>query len=1039
MDSHWNIEKSFTNCPFKVTIPQIEPLGLKKALSFSVIIKSKQHTNLIIRSLYLLDKAGGILERNKKVEFLDSHMIKKHADYEFESVLLKYNTRISMLFFSDHGKKYLVEYLLNPSNSFELYQIQSAAMSEQDRNEYKMLLKATNKTDKIEEKIEEAVQKKSISPGLNDYMSALRKEINYLKKEGGRKYKAVNGTFVGRYHYSYAYSFELESELYLADDAPVIVFILGKSHNATTFLSDGTQVILLFSKDFGPVINTAFISVDPWKLLEALNEKLCKITKKDRIAMKLLNDGPRLVKPLNAEQIPKGQSIAKEIAAHSDITMIWGPPGTGKTHTISEIAIQNMKEGKSVLIVSHSNVSVDGVIKKIAEMLRNNNDNTYLKNGQVLRYGFIRDKELSHDNEATAFYYTLSKNQPLNEKMEQLIAKRKEIKSEKDPKIFEIEKEIKIVRNLLHDEIKKNTEKARIVATTISKVNIDPIFEDRKYDVVMFDEASMGYVPQILSAAALATKHFICVGDFRQLPPIAQSEEGKPVLEKDIYSYLHIVGKDNKINYHPWLVMLNVQRRMTSGIADFSNKYIYENMLENYANIDKERAAIVERKPFAGSTINFIDLSGSYCAADKNNDNSRFNILSALITLGTAFYARKNGENSIGIITPYAAQTRIIKAMLLDCGEEYNTEIMCSTVHQFQGSEKNVILFDAVESYPSQKVGWLMSKNDNYSLTRLINVAVTRAKGKLIVVAHNRFWNNMFEGSRHTLFLLLKHIMKNGKTVDFHEKQLSNYIAGLHYGKSIQYYPDQEVYTDKIIADIMNAKEKIIISIPDGKLHDDKTNDEIIRALRLINKKGVEVIAKTKSYPLLPDEWKPISKHSDNAAFPLILIDNKILWYGLPLSRGQFKTKSISYNTVCNTVFRLTGEHTIEIIKGFTDLEVQVVDDHISPLTQKESTDDDKDGKAPSKFTKFIEEHTRCKYCHGPVILQRSLKNKYYIKCTECKEINYLEYDLVNQYIEMNHVCCPRDGYRIRAKVGQYGLYVACEKGHFMKLDEIIE
>ena len=1039
MDSQWIIEKSFASCPFKVTIPQIEPLGLKKAISFSVIIKSKQHTNLMIRSLYLLDKAGDILERNKKVEVLDSYMIKKHVDYEFESSLLKFNTRISMLIFSDHGKKYMVEYLLKPSNTLELSQIQSADMSEQNKSEYRMLLKSANKTDQKEEIIEEINQKKSISPDLEDYMSALREEITYLKKEGGRKYKAVHGVFVGRYQYSYAYSFELESELYLADDAPVVVFISGQKYKATVFISDGTKVTLLFGLHFGSVIHTAFISVDPWKLLEALNEKLCKITKKDRIVMKLLNNGPNLAKSLKADQIPKGQNVAKEIAAHSDITMIWGPPGTGKTHTISEIAIENMKAGRTVLIVSHSNVSVDGVIKKIAEMLRKNNDNTYLKNGQVLRYGFIRDKELSRDKEATAFNYTLSKNQPLNEKMEQLIAKRKEIKSEKDPKIFEIEKEIKIVRNLLHDEIKKNTEKARIVATTISKVNIDPVFEDRKYDVVMFDEASMGYVPQILSAAALATKHFICVGDFRQLPPIALSEEGKPVLEKDIYSYLHIVGKDNKINYHPWLVMLNVQRRMTSGIADFSNKYIYENMLENYANIDKERDAIVERKPFAGSTINFIDLSGSYCAAYKNNDNSRFNILSALITLGTAFYAKKNGEDSIGIITPYAAQTRIIKAMLLDCGEEYNTEIMCSTVHQFQGSEKNVILFDAVESYPSQKVGWLMSKNDNHSLTRLINVAVTRAKGKLIVVAHNRFWNNMFEGSRHTLYLLLKHIMKNGKTIDFHEKQLSNYIADLHYGKSIKYYPDQEAYTDKIIADILNAKEKIIISIPDGNLHDDKTNDEIIRALKLICKKGVEVIAKTKFYPLLPDEWKSISKHSDNATFPLILIDNIILWYGLPLSRGQFKAKSISYNTVCNTVFRLTGEHTIEIIKGFTDLEMQVVDNHISPLTQKDSAANDEEGKEPSKFARFVKEHAKCEHCHAPVTLQRGYKKKYYVRCTECKKTKYLEKDLINQYIDINHVYCPKDGYKIRAKVGYYGLYIACDNNHFLKVEDIIE
>ena len=48
---------------------------------------------------------------------------------------------------------------------------------------------------------------------------------------------------------------------------------------------------------------------------------------------------------------------------------VWGPPGTGKTYTMSQIAKTYVKQGKTVLIVSHSNVSVDGVVKKIVELL----------------------------------------------------------------------------------------------------------------------------------------------------------------------------------------------------------------------------------------------------------------------------------------------------------------------------------------------------------------------------------------------------------------------------------------------------------------------------------------------------------------------------------------------------------------------------------------------------------------------------------------------------------------------------------------------
>lgn len=44
---------------------------------------------------------------------------------------------------------------------------------------------------------------------------------------------------------------------------------------------------------------------------------------------------------------------------------MWGPPGTGKTYTMAKIAKKYIAQNKSVLIVSHSNVSVDGVIKKL--------------------------------------------------------------------------------------------------------------------------------------------------------------------------------------------------------------------------------------------------------------------------------------------------------------------------------------------------------------------------------------------------------------------------------------------------------------------------------------------------------------------------------------------------------------------------------------------------------------------------------------------------------------------------------------------------
>ena len=59
-----------------------------------------------------------------------------------------------------------------------------------------------------------------------------------------------------------------------------------------------------------------------------------------------------------------------------------------------------------------------------------------------------------------------------------------------------------------------------MVATTISKATIDHLFDEKRYDLVMFDEVSMAYVTQIFCAAKIAKEKFMCVGDFNQLAPI---------------------------------------------------------------------------------------------------------------------------------------------------------------------------------------------------------------------------------------------------------------------------------------------------------------------------------------------------------------------------------------------------------------------------------------------------------------------------------------------------------------------------------------
>lgn len=90
-----------------------------------------------------------------------------------------------------------------------------------------------------------------------------------------------------------------------------------------------------------------------------------------------------------------------------------------------------------------------------------------------------------------------------------------------------------------------------------------------------------------------------------------------------------------------------------------------------------------------------------------------------------------DGMPSIGVVTPYRAQARFLSTCireLLQKTKLQHAPVLAATVHKFQGSERDMMLFDTVDSYPSERPGVLFFDHKNH---RLVNVAVTRARGNL--------------------------------------------------------------------------------------------------------------------------------------------------------------------------------------------------------------------------------------------------------------------------------------------------------------------
>lgn len=141
----------------------------------------------------------------------------------------------------------------------------------------------------------------------------------------------------------------------------------------------------------------------------------------------------------------------------------------------------------------------------------------------------------------------------------------------------EIESDLRKQRAKIKEVEKEYIENAKVIGATLSKCAIDSLIYERTFDLVVVDEVSMAFVPQIALAASLGKRIVVC-GDFLQLPPIAMAnhELVRKWLGEDMFYHAGIVESVNKSEAHPNLFMLQEQRRMHADISKFTNSFIYK-------------------------------------------------------------------------------------------------------------------------------------------------------------------------------------------------------------------------------------------------------------------------------------------------------------------------------------------------------------------------------------------------------------------------------------------------------------------------------
>lgn len=896
---------------------------------------------------------------------------------------------------------------------------------EQYRKEVETVIAAAemNNRKKRSRKRVEADVFESVDEFCDAYCAALREEIGFLKSNASRKYKIMDGRLVEKKGGKYVYTFETEDALNLPESSQITIWRENERVPAIVVGCEDFTIILASKAYLGDKVPGIEISAEPWKLMDSLIERLEEIRKKPTPIVEQIVCGGRDEIDAKDRKIVQGQDNAVKMSLSQPITFVWGPPGTGKTTTLAEIVLKFLEKKKRVLMVSYSNVSVDGAILKVYSKMKKK------RPGVLIRYGYPRMKELLEHEYLTAYNYAINSHTDLMLQWKNLIEKRKHV-SRDSQKYLQYTEELRRIKTDLSNEEKKAVKDAGFVATTVSKALADSHIYDSEFDVVIFDEASMAFVPQIVSASSLAKETFVCMGDFRQLPPIVQSNS-KNCLNLDIFRYCGISEAVEYGRKHHWLCLLNEQYRMHPDIAEFAGRMMYEDLIRTAPGIEEKRERTANKAPFAGNAIGFADLTGMMSVCTKTGDHSRINLLSAFVSMSLAL--EKDQKQDAGIITPYHAQSRLLNAMARDIEEDSGRKITCATVHQFQGSEQDIIIYDAVDCYRMQYPGMLLTASENDYANRLFNVALTRAKGKFIGVANIGYMDkkNLSPG---LMFAQMIRVQKRENSCRKDRQLFSSDRRKVE--ENFRIYEGHEG-NSRFLQDLNFAEKEVRVDISDSPKMDQNLEDMAVELKRL-KKLGLKVIVRAEKRSRLPQSLKSMAVENPFVVNPVVIIDKKTVWFGEPLSEACFMVEGQKLPVSFRPVIRFEGKHTAAALYSFLEMD-QTTD-------RSRAAEKDRAGKPVNdNFESFVLMNTRCPSCGKPMMLKKSRKGKYFLSCTGypvCSETKFVEVDLVEGYLNRNGGTgqhCGRCGYSLEAKLGYQGIYVQCcgAEHHKYSLDEI--
>ncbi|KAA1476797.1 RdRP-domain-containing protein [Dentipellis sp. KUC8613] len=368
---------------------------------------------------------------------------------------------------------------------------------------------------------------------------------------------------------------------------------------------------------------------------------------------------------LNASQMRAVQS-----SDASRLSLIWGPPGTGKTTVVVQILkrlVKRLSEGASILMTASTHNAVDNVLERFVKI---NRAEKLVPEERILRVATdsFRVNKALHS-------YT--------------------VESRVGGEILRDSKR--------RDKAEKLVKAATIIFTTCAGAGLG-ILRGIDFDIALIDEAV-------------------------QLRPMVRPLGHAVLYDVSLFERLYTGRALPGIER----TMLDVQYRFPKELAAFPSKEFYDDKLQTgVENVYEALAGLLRstfpwpRQPGTGRVqpAVFVPCSSEedYGGRSKSNEGQARLVKHIVQLLSTdgASGAPLGDAPSIAVLSPYTKQTRLLQRVLPAAAPAY-------TIDSFQGRESDVVVFSTVRCNASADIGFVED-------ARRLNVAWTRARLALIVV-----------------------------------------------------------------------------------------------------------------------------------------------------------------------------------------------------------------------------------------------------------------------------------------------------------------